>query len=384
MTDIFAIQDEIAHAITEKLKITLLETEKDAIQKSPTVNIEAYEFYLKGRFFWTKRGKWLVNALQCFNQAIKLDPGFARAYAGISDAYSSLGMYGIVPPNEAMPKAMAAAKQAIALDDTISEAFTSIAFIKGFYERDLESARNYYKLAEQVNPNYATGRYWHSFFLTVVEIKLEAGEAEGLKAIEFEPYNAICYYVTGLAYLAQRKYDQALLFADKAIELDPNLFLPHFLSGWCRLECGDYDKARNNFAEAMTLSGRHSWPLGFTILTETLMGNTDGAKKLMDEILEREKTQYFSVLGSVIGAAALEDEELTMYFLEKGLQSMDTLMPIFNHLYIMPVYLRENPRVLQFLREKNKAVINRDLNLPPDALMTKVKSGDSPAVPSHL
>jgi TolB-like protein/class 3 adenylate cyclase/Tfp pilus assembly protein PilF len=353
LNDIFAIQDEIAHAITEKLKITLLAKEKEAIDKAPTLNIEAYEFYLKGRFYWTKRGRWLANALQSFQQAITLDPAFARAYAGIADSYSSLGMYGIIPPNDAMPKARAAAEKAVALDDSLNEAYTSIAFIKGFYERDLDLARKYFKTADQINPNYATGRYWHSFYLTVVEQKLKQGEEEGLRAIELEPYNAICYYVTGLAYLAQRNYKMALRQADKAIELDPNLFLPHFLSGWCKLESGDYSNARIHFTDALMLSNRHSWPLGFLILTESMSGNKPAAKQLMAEILEREKTQYFSVLGSVIGAAALEDEELMMYFLVKGNASRDTLMPIFNHLYIMPAFLRGSERATQFLREKN-------------------------------
>lgn len=351
LTDIFAIQDEIALAITEKLKVTLLENEKEQLTKATTVNLEAYELYLKGRFFWNKRGRWLVNALQFFQQAVAIDPNLAKAHAGIADAYSALGMYGIIHPKQALPKAREAAEKAILLDPTISEAFTSIGFINGIYENNRPLARKNFEHALQLNPGYAAGHSWYSFYLSVVENDHTRAEAEGLKAISIEPHNAITYHILGLAYLAQRKFDKAIEQAGKAIDIDATLFLPYFLYGWCCIEMGDYVKAKELLTTSLNLSARHSWPLGFMALAEAKSGNMEAAKKLVEEIIEKDKAQYFSVFGSGIGAAAINDIDLALKFLEKGVENKDILIPIFAHLDVMPQSLKADKRFLDFLKQ---------------------------------
>ncbi|MEP7317915.1 MAG: adenylate/guanylate cyclase domain-containing protein [Panacibacter sp.] len=350
MDDIFAIQDEIALAITEKLKITLFENEKQVIVKPTTENLEAYELYLKGRYYWNKRGRWLVNGLQFFQQAIAIDPNLAKAYAGIADAYSALGLYGMIAPHDAMPKAKAAALKAIELDPSISEAFTSMGFINGIYENDLYLANKNFKHALEKNPGYATGHYWYSFYLSIVEKDLKKAEEEGLMSTALEPENAIAYHITGLAFLAQRKFDEAINQANKAIEIDATLFLPYFLIGWCYIEKGELPKAIEYLNTSLNLSARHAWPLGFMVFAKARSGNMDEAKVLVNEIVEREKTQYMSTFGAVIGAAAINDIDLVIELLEKGYRNKDILIQIFAHLQVMPENLKTNQRFLDFLK----------------------------------
>lgn len=349
LEDVFAIQDEIAFAITEKLKITLLQNEREHIEKTPTVNTEAYEYYLKGRFYWTKRGKWLGLALENFGKAVALDPDFAAAYAGIADAYSSLGMYGVIPPYDALPKAKAAAAKAISLDPSLSDAYTSTAFIYGFYENNRKKAHENFAKAITMNRNNATAHYWYSFYLSVVESELNAAQQEGHAAISLEPYNAISYYVTGLAYLPGKNISQAMELADKAIDVDPTLFLPHFLKGWCYLLKNKYQEAEHSLETALALSNRHSWPLGLLILTKVKAGKKAEADTLMNEIVERNKTEYFSVFGAAIGATAVGNNQLAIDFLEKGLTDKDSLLHIFTHYSVMPESLTSDPAFHRFM-----------------------------------
>ncbi|MEO6452860.1 MAG: adenylate/guanylate cyclase domain-containing protein [Ginsengibacter sp.] len=349
MDDIFAIQDKIALAITAKLKITLLEGEKLLMNK-PIVNTEAYELYLKGRYYWNKRGRWLVNALQFFQQAIEIDPNLAKAYAGVADAYAALGLYGIIPPYEAMPKAKEAALKSIELNPSLNEPYTSMGFIYGIYENDRYLANKNFKYALELNPDYAAGHSWYSFYLSIVENDLAKAVEEGLKSTALEPNNSISYHITGLAFLAQKKCNEAFDQANKAIEIDATLFLPYFLAGWCCIETGNPAKAIEYLNTALNLSGRHSWALGFMTWAQASNGNMEGAKVLLDEIIERDKAQYFSVFGSVIGAVAVNNIDLALYFLEKGYKNKDILIHIFAHLTVMPENLRNDKRFLDFLR----------------------------------
>jgi len=349
MDDIFAFQDQIALAITQKLKVILLESEKLLINK-PVVDTEAYELYLKGRFYWNKRGRWLIYALQFFEQAIGIDPTLAKAYSGVADAYSALGLYGIVPPYEAMPKAKEAALKSIELDPLSSEPYTSLGFIYGIYENDRYLAVKNFKHALFLNPEYAPGHAWYSFYLSIVENDLAKAQEEGCRATALEPGNAVAHHITGLAFLAQRRFQEALNEAHKGIEVDDSLFLPYFLAGWCHIETGNFDKAIERLNTALNLSGRHAWALGFMALAQANSGNMEGARALVEEIKARDKAQYFSVFGSVIGAAAVNDIDLALYFLEKGYENKDILIHIFAHLTSMPANLTNDKRFLDFLR----------------------------------
>ncbi|CAN5438256.1 hypothetical protein BH20BAC1_BH20BAC1_29030 [soil metagenome] len=180
MDDIFAIQDEIAFAITEKLKITLFAKDLEIINKTPTQNTDAYELYLKGRFYLNRRGKFIIMGLDYFNQAITIDPDFALAYAGLADACLLTAYYSFKPAKEVMPKAKQSAETAIRLDSSLCEPYSSLGFYYGFYEWNWAKAKKNFCKAIELNPGYVTGHFWYSMLhLSCVEKNFKEAQIEG-------------------------------------------------------------------------------------------------------------------------------------------------------------------------------------------------------------
>jgi tetratricopeptide (TPR) repeat protein len=170
-----AIQSDIAKTIADSLKAKLTRSERQAIAVRPTANPEAYELYLKGRFFWNKRtGADLRKAIDYFNHAIAKDPNYALAHAGLADCYDLLMEYSELSPKESYPKAKAAAIKALELDDTLGEAHTSLAYSLVNYDWDWRSAEREYQRAIQLNPNYATAHQWYAECLSMLERHIEA------------------------------------------------------------------------------------------------------------------------------------------------------------------------------------------------------------------
>ena len=222
LTDIFAVESEIAKTIAETLQARLTGSEKTAIAKRPTANTEAYELYLKGRFFWNKRtGADLRTAVEYFNQALGKDPSYALAYAGLADSYSLLLYYGAASPADSFPQAKAAAKKALELDDTLAEAHTSLATVLRDYDFDFEQSLKEYERAIQLNPNYATAHHWLSNGVLSALGQFDRAIAEGKRAVELDPLSLIINADLGQDYFFARRYDEAIAQLRKTIELDP-------------------------------------------------------------------------------------------------------------------------------------------------------------------
>ena len=189
LQDTLALQNSVARAIAEQIQVTLNPREEAALKKSKEVNPGAYEAYLKGRYFWNKRsGEGLGKAIDYFNRAIEVDPEYARAYSGLADSYALSGdwEYGILSPQDAFDKAKTAATKALALDDNLSEAHTSLAFIQDLYDWDWVSAEKEYKRALALSPNYATAHHWYAWHLIVVG-RNDEGIAELKRAESLDP-----------------------------------------------------------------------------------------------------------------------------------------------------------------------------------------------------
>jgi TolB-like protein len=192
LTDIFAVESDIAKTIADTLQAKLTSSEKTAIAKRPTANSEAYELYLKGRFFWNKRtGADLRTAIEYFNQALGKDPSYGLAYAGLADSYGLLSIYGAASPADSFPQARAAAKKALELDDTLAEAHSSLANSLAHYDFDLEQSLKEFERAIQLNPNYATARHWYSNNPLVELGQFDRAIAEGKRAVELDPLSLI-------------------------------------------------------------------------------------------------------------------------------------------------------------------------------------------------
>ncbi len=220
--DLFEVQDAVSERVATALMPELTGQEKRLLTKRYTENLEAYQLYLNGRYFWNKRtGEGFRKALNYFNQSIEKDPNYALAYVGVADSYTMLADYDWLSPKEASPKAKEAVTKALAIDDTVPEAHASLADIKRFYDWDWAGAEREYKRAIEMNPNYITAHQWYAEFLSAMG---RHGEAirEMKRAEELDPVSLVVKSAAGWVLFWARQYDQAIEACRKVIEMDPN------------------------------------------------------------------------------------------------------------------------------------------------------------------
>src|SRR6266478_1652472 len=257
LQDTLALQNSVARAIAEQIQVTLNPQEEAALKKSNPVNAEAYEAYLRGRYFWNKRTRdGLVKATDYFNRAIATDPDYAKAYSGLADSYALSGdwEYGILSPQDAFPKAKAAATKALALDDNLAEAHTSLAFIIDLYEWDWESAEKEYKRAIALYPGYATAHHWYAWHLIVTGRSSE-GIAELRKAQSLDPLSLIISADLADALCIAYLYDESVQQSRRTLEMDPNFAIAHYELGQAFEQKRMLNEAIEEFRRAIELSG---------------------------------------------------------------------------------------------------------------------------------
>ena len=233
LSDTLALQNRVARAIVEQIEATLNQQERAALEKSNTVNPDAYEAYLKGRYFWNKRtGEGLQKAMDYFNRAIDKDPNYPQAYVGLADTYALAGdwEYGILSAQDAFSRAKAAATHALKLDDNLGEAHTSLAFAFDLYDWDWEAAENHYKRAIALNPGYATAHHWYAWHLMVMGRTAE-GIAELRKAQSLDPLSLIISADLADALCIAHRYEESVQQSRKTLDMDPNFALAHYQLG---------------------------------------------------------------------------------------------------------------------------------------------------------
>jgi len=233
-TDILEIQEEIAREISETLRLRLSGEEQKLLTRRYTENIEAYHTYLRGRYYWNKRTSAdLQRALGYFWQAVDEEPAYALAYAGIADCYNWLGyIFGRMPPQEAMPKARAAAFKALEIDDHLAEAYASLAFVKFVFEWQWKEAGDYFKKAIELNPRYAPVRHVYGVYLATVWRQFDQALAEVNKGLELDPLSLPINHMVGYLLLLARRPDEAIAQFRKTLEIDPRYTLAHSNMGY--------------------------------------------------------------------------------------------------------------------------------------------------------
>src|SRR5438128_1108423 len=265
LTDVFAIESEVARTIADTLQAKLTGAERNAIAVRPTENTEAYRLYLKGRFFWNKRtGENLKKAADYFNQAIAADPKYALAYAGVADAYLLLPGYTAGTPREFYPKAEAAAKKALELDDKLAEAETSLAQLHCYYDFDFSQATKEFQRAIELNPNYATAHQWYGNSVLVALARFDEAIAEVKRAIELDPLSLVINTDLGNTYYRARRYDEAIEQLRKTLEMDPSFYYTHRNLGSVLAAKGAFNAAIGEYQKARALNDDPSttWLLG--------------------------------------------------------------------------------------------------------------------------
>jgi TolB-like protein len=232
LTDIFGVESEISKTIADTLQAKLTGSEQHAIAARPTENTEAHQLYLKGRFFWNKRtGNDLKKSIDYFQQAIAADPNYALAYAGVADAYVLLPSYTAGTPRDCYPKAKAAAKKALELDDTLAEAHTSLAMALCLYDFDFSQAAREFQRAIELNPNYATAHQWYGNITLAALGRFDDAIVEGKRAVELDPLSLINNADLGNTYFLARRYDEAIEQVHKTLEMDPGFYSAYLTLG---------------------------------------------------------------------------------------------------------------------------------------------------------
>jgi eukaryotic-like serine/threonine-protein kinase len=330
LTDVFLVETDIAKTIADNLKAKLTHSERQAIALRPTANPEAYELYLKGRFFWNKRtGADLRKAIDYFNQAIAEDPNYALAYAGLADCYDLLCEYSELSPKESYPKAKAAAIKALELDDTLGEAHTSLAYSLINYDWDWRSAEREYQRAIQLNPNYATAHQWYAECLSMLERHTEA-ITEIKRAQQLDPLSLIINQGVGGKYFYARRYDEAMAQFQRTVELYPHFPPTHQRLGWCYAQKRMYDEAIAEMKKAVDLSGNSTQmfaALGYAYATA---GRRDTAQTIIAELERRSEESYVDHYFVATIFAALGEKDEAFALLDKASAERSYWMPWLN------------------------------------------------------
>jgi len=322
LRDTLALQNTVARSIAEQIRISLSPQEQAVLKSAKVVNPEAYEAYLKGRYFWNKRtGDSLKTAVDYFNQAIAKDPNYAQAYTGLADAYALLGdwQYAVMTPKEAFPNAKAAAIKALELDSTLGEAHNSLAFCFDAFDWDFESAGKEFLRAIELNPGYATAHHWYAWHLSLMG-RYDEAIAEMRKAKNLDPLSLIINSDLAELLVIAHFYEESMSQSRKTIEMDPNFALAHNQLAQAYLQKHMYDEAVAELQKAVELSRGSPTCIANLARAYAASGKTSEAAKLLSDLKKTSSRSYSAASEIAVIYAALGDRDEAMNWLEKGFQ----------------------------------------------------------------
>ncbi len=308
LDDIFVIQNDIAQNIVSILKIKLLGEKSQVLVKPHTENSEAYQLYLKGRYFLNRRtgeGVFLNRALDCFEEALEMDPTFALGYTGLADSHGLLADYQLLPPKEEFPKAKKAALKALEIDDNIAEAHASLGWISITYDWNCDLAEKELKRAIELNPGFVAAHYRYArYFLWVA--RYDEAIKEFKIALELDPFSPIINREFGVALLFAGHYDQAIEALQRTNELEPNFYWVNQYLGWAYLQKSMYEEALAEF-------GKHTLWLQ---IASARMGEKQKVRKWIDE--EKDFPYLNSPIFSALLYGEIGEADQVFYLLEKA------------------------------------------------------------------
>jgi serine/threonine protein kinase len=349
MADIFALQEEIAREISDRLRLQLTGDEKKRLTNRATGNKEAYQDYLKGRY-WSEKGtpEGFNKAIEYFQQAIAKDPSYALAYSGLADCYTWLPAFAFLPPKEAYPKAREATLKALQLDDTLAEAHISLALVKAHHDWDWSGADREFQRAIALNPDYAMAHMWYGWTLMMTG-RFEESIAEAKRALELDPLSLYVNLLLGQVFYQARQYDQAIEQYRKALELDPNFFLPHSFLGMAYVHKSMYKEGIAELEKAVEIF-RSNLSLMFLGRGYALAGRRAEAQKVLDQSNEFSKGKYVPAFRRAEIYAGLGEKDKAFEWLEKAYEEHFIIA-----IKVEPVYdpLRSDPRFQDLLRRMN-------------------------------
>jgi TolB-like protein/Flp pilus assembly protein TadD len=341
LTDVFAIESEVARAIADTLQAKLTGAERNAIAARPTESTEAYQLYLKGRFFWNRWSpEASQKAIEYFQQAIDKDPGYAPAYAGLADTYISQSWFGEVAPRVAVPRAKAAAVKALDIDDGLAEAHVSLGFANCVYDWDWPAAATHFERALALSPGYVTAHSWHALYLTTLA-RTDEALTEAKRAFDLDPASPGMNQLMGIQFLYARRFDEAIDQFRKALEMDYHD--AHLGLGGAYAAKGMYREALVEFGKYSELdrgTPRSIASLGYAHARLKERGEALGA---LDQLMVLSNQRYVSAASFAVVYAGLGEKDQAFAWLEKAYEERSGALPF---LKVNPTWdpLRSDPR----------------------------------------
>jgi TolB-like protein/DNA-binding winged helix-turn-helix (wHTH) protein/Flp pilus assembly protein TadD len=318
--DALALQSQVARSIAEEIRINVSPSEETVLKSVKVVNPQAYESYLKGRFFWNKRtADGLKVAAAYFNEAADEDPNYSQAYSGLADTYALLGdwQYAVMTPKEALPKAKAAAIKALELNNNLGEAHNSLAFCLDAFDWDFASAEKEFRRAIELNPSYATAHHWYAWHLSLLGRNSEA-ISEMRKAKDLDPLSLIISADLAELLLIAHAYDQSIQQSRRTIEMDANFALAHNQLAQAYLENHMVSEAVAELQKAIQLSGGSPTFTANLARAYAAMGKRKEAIDLLEDLKKQASPGYSRAAEIAVVYVALGDNDQAMTWLEKG------------------------------------------------------------------
>jgi TolB-like protein/Tfp pilus assembly protein PilF len=339
--DVLEVQTEVARAVAREIQIKLTPHEKQRLDsdKTRSINPQAYELYLRGRHFWYRRTEeGMRKSIECFEQALKYQPGFAAAYDGISDAHTMLACRGMTPAVESFPKAKAAARHAIQLQPELGEGFASLAHVR-LHDWDWVGLESDFQRAAELAPGYAVAHYWYAEYLMAMD---RTGEAirRVQYACELDPLNSVINASMGMIRYLAHDYDGALVDLRRGLEIDPTHYVSHLRVGLVCLQKNLLDEAFDAMRQAVTHSGGGTEALAGLAQAHGVAGDKVTMQKLMQE-LAASGHRHISPYNIARVYGAIDDKQRALEWLERA-------------------YWEHNPDLIELTREPSFASLRSD------------------------
>jgi tetratricopeptide (TPR) repeat protein len=357
LKDIFDVQDEIAKAIAERLRVTLAGGKDERLVEQGTTNVEAYQLYLQGHALLGRRGASIPAALDLFRKAVEIDPGYSLAWAGVADASTGLAITGSVSGSASKPQAMAAATRSIELDPMSAAGHTALAVATLLFENNRDMAGREFERALELRPSYVLGRSWYAlFYLQWARGDLEQGIAEARRALDGDPLSAYIMMLLACCLCTAGRLDEAIDTARRAVQQDPESFITRWALGVSLGTAGRFEEAISTLETAAGISGRHSRALTSLAVVFGQCGRRSEAGALHRELMDRAARGYVSPSHLALTAEAAGQHDEALAFARR---SWDEREPAFIlHARHFPEFrtLHSDPRFATILGEMNQPI----------------------------
>jgi serine/threonine-protein kinase len=351
-SDALALEDSISEKVAESLLPQLTDTGRGRFRKRGTDNPQAFEAYLRGRFFWNKfTPESLPQALAAFEEAIQLDPNYALAHVGRADFYNWAGIYGILPASQTHPRARAAAERAIELDDSLGEAYATLGLSVETSEINWAETERVYQRSLELNPNYSLAHEWYSSLL-VGSGRFEEGLREIKRAEELDPLSLRGMTLTAWSLYQARQYPESITKAQQIINLDRSYFQGHMQLGNALLEVGQAEKALTAIRESVRLIPQSALPKYELCFALVACGRRNEAEEVLKELLQLSATSYVKEYFIAMAHVALGNHQEALDLMAKATAERDPWLIWFGtETKLDP--LRHDPRFIEIFRATN-------------------------------